>query len=65
MPSIFLVLTVISGVSFMLALVWVVTEWMKADDWVVEVEEEVSAEIKQIGASGAKPREEGEQKAVA
>ncbi len=42
MPGIFLALTVISGISFALALTWVVLQWVRADREAERAERELA-----------------------
>jgi len=48
MPGIFLALTLISGVSFVLALTWVILQWVRADREAERAERELKAQLKRI-----------------
>ena len=48
MPGIFLALTLISGVSFVLALTWVILQWVRADREADRAERELKEQLHRI-----------------
>lgn len=48
MPGIFLALTIISGVSFALALTWVILQWVRADREAERAERELKEQLRRI-----------------
>lgn len=48
MPGIFLALTIISGISFALALTWVILQWVRADREAERAERELKEQLQRI-----------------
>lgn len=55
MPGIFLALTAISGLSFALALGWVIVQWVRADREADRAERELKEQLKRIEDSRRPP----------
>lgn len=51
MPGIFLALTIISGLSFALALTWVILQWVRADRDAERAERELKEQLERIEAA--------------
>lgn len=63
MPGIFLALTAISGLSFALALTWVIVQWVRADREADRAERELREQLRRIEESrrpplGAQPHQQ-------
>ena len=52
MPGIFLALTLISGLSFALALTWVILQWVRADREAERAERELREQLDRIEEAG-------------
>ena len=52
MPGIFLALTIVSGLSFALALTWVIIQWVRAD----RESDRAERELEERMGRGAKPK---------
>jgi hypothetical protein len=55
MPGIFLALTVISGISFVLALSWAILQWARADREAERTERELAERMGRRAAQKAVP----------
>ena len=63
MPGVFLALTIFSGLSFALALGWVILQWVRADHEADRAERELREQLERIEKSrrapfGAQPHEQ-------